>query len=197
MPSKWTRALSRSAVDSAPGAPSPARRRLLGLTAGGGAAVVGGLLAKGMDLPSVEAQASNSIVGSWIITFPQNGPDSDPNEHELVSFTSDGIMLGTNSPSSPPDPQRGPDATRTYSTQDHGAWVKTGTNQVRFKLMEVEFDDQSKFSDLVQITGTGELSADGNSFTASFAVLVTGADGSVLFDSQGVAGTVQGTRIIP
>ncbi len=61
--------------------------------------------------------------------------------------------------------------------------------------MEVENDEQSNFADLVQITGTLNLGADGNSFTGSYQVQVTDASGNVLFASPGDAGTVQGTRI--
>jgi hypothetical protein len=104
-------------------------------------------------------------------------------------------MLASNSPSSPPDPEQGPGATRTYTTLGQGAWVAAGTGQLRFKFIDVDTDDQSKFMDLAQITGTLTLGAGGNSFTGSFQILVTGADGGVLFDSQGDAGTVLGTRI--
>jgi hypothetical protein len=173
------------------------RRSLLGWTAGGGATIIGALLTKGLlDSETAQAQTPPSIVGSWVVTFPQgSGPSSDPNDHQIVSLTADGIMFSSNSPSSPPDPQQGPDATRSYSTAGQGAWVAAGAGKARFKFMSADTDEQGKFTDLVQISGTLTLGQDGNSFTGNFQVLVTGADGGVLFDSQGDAGTVQGTRI--
>jgi hypothetical protein len=186
---------SARGAHATPAGTSPTRRRLLGWTAGGGAALVGAFLTKGLGTKSVQAQTSPSIVGSWVITFPQNGPDSDPNEHQVISFTSDGIVLNANLPSSPPDPQQGPNATRTYSTEGQGAWVVAGAGQFRLKFVSVNIDEQGNFAGLVQITATLTLSADGNSFTGSFQVLVKDAAGNVQFDSQGDAGTVQGTRI--
>lgn len=172
------------------------RRRVLGWTAGGGAALLGALLSKGFGSKPAQAGAPASIVGSWVVSFPQgSGPGSDLNERQVVSFTADGIMLAGNSPSSPPDPEQGPAATRTYTTLGQGVWVDAGAGQVRFKFLSVDTDEQGSFMDLAQITGTLTLASDGNSFSGSFQVLVTGVGGAVLFDSQGDAGTVQGTRI--
>ena len=158
--------------------------------------MLGAFLPWGRSSPPLQAQAAPSIVGAWVITFPQgSGPNSDPNDHQLVSFGADGLLLSSNSPSSPPDPQQGPSAARTYSTAGQGVWVAAGAGQARFKFMSVDTDEQGMFVDIVQITGTVTLGRDGNSFSGSFQVLVTGADGTVMFDSQGDAGTVEGTRI--
>jgi hypothetical protein len=173
-------------------APSPARRRVLRWTAGGGAALIGAAIAKGAAPERVRAQAPMGIIGAWVITFP-TGMD-DPNAHQVVSFTSDGVMLASGAPSSPPDPQQ-PGGTRTYSTLGQGAWQTSAANQVRFKFVSVDTDEQGNFADLVQITGTLTLSDDGAGFTGSFQVQVSDAGGAVLFASEGDAGTVQGTRI--
>ncbi len=140
-----------------------------------------------------QAQTTPSVVGSWLITIAR--PGLDPNSHQVVSYTADGIVLASTDPSSPPNPQQGPNATRSYSTAGQGTWATAGTGQVRYKWLAVQTDEQGNFAGLLQITGTVTLAGDGNSFSEGFQVLVTGADGTVLFDSHGDAGTVQGTRI--
>jgi hypothetical protein len=100
-------------------------------------------------------------------------------EHQLASFTADGLMLARSTPSSPPDPELGPGATRSYSTADHGAWVAAGSGQVRFTLVEVQTDEQARFANLVRITGTLTLAADGNSFRGGFQIVFTDAAGAV------------------
>jgi hypothetical protein len=183
-------------LQNGPASAISTRRRLLRWSAGGGAALAGAVLTKGLSGTRVEAQAPAGIVGSWVISFPQgSSPGSDPNERQVTSFTSDGIMINSSSPSSPPDPQQGPDATRTYSTPGQGVWVASGNGTSRFKFVSVDTDEQGNFMDMAQITGTVTLGSDGNSFNGNFQVLVTAADGSVIFDSQGDAGTVVGKRI--
>jgi hypothetical protein len=140
-----------------------------------------------------QAKTPPSIVGSWLITIAR--PGLDPNTHQVVTYGADGNLLASANPSSPPDPQQGPDAARSYSTAGQGTWVAAGAGRVRYKWLAVQTDEQGNFAGLLQITGAVTLVGDGNSFSEDFQVLVTGADGTVLFDSQGDAGTVQGTRI--
>ncbi|HLZ69692.1 MAG TPA: hypothetical protein VKV26_07240 [Dehalococcoidia bacterium] len=140
-----------------------------------------------------QAQTAPSIIGSWLITIAR--PGLDPNSHQVVSYTADGIVLASHPPISPPTPQQDPNATRSYSTAGQGTWVAAGAGQVRYKWLAVQTDEEGNFAGLMQITGTVTLAGDGNSTSEVFQVLITGADGTVLFDSHGDAGTVQGTRI--
>src|SRR5947209_19808592 len=162
---------------------SATRRRLLGWAAGGGAALAGLLVPKAGGRGVVRAQAPANIVGSWITFFPQGGgPSDDPNARQLVSFTSDGIVINGTIPSQPVTPDQGPPGTtRIYSTTGHGAWVATAVEQVRLTLVTVDVDDQGNFADLVQIMATLNVAADGNSFDGNFNVQVTDADGNMLF----------------
>ena len=184
-------------TDERPAAPSPARRRLLRWTAGGGAALLGTLAAKGLAPARLEAQAPSSIVGSWLISFPEGGgATQDPNERQIISFTSDGIVLNASVPSQPVTPDQGPPgATRTYSTAGQGVWTETGVGQVRLTFFSVDYDDQGRFVDLVQVTSTLNIGEDQNSFLGNFGVQVTDAGGNVLFSQPEGSNTVQGTRI--
>lgn len=170
------------------------RRRLLGLTAGGGAVLAGALLAGAGGAKDVSAQASRSLVGAWLLTI--SAAQGDPNEHELASFTSDGNAILTNSPTSlnTDNPRAAP--TRSYSTSGHGAWVQTGNGTYRLTFYFVDVDESGMFSVLVKVTANVGVSADGVTVTGGFAVSVTDAGGNVLFASDGDAGTVQGTRIV-
>jgi len=112
----------------------------------------------------------------------------------LKSFTSDGVVIASNSPSSPPAPEEGPTATRTYTTEGHGAWVGAGS-QVRLKFLSVEFDEQSVVHDIVQVTAALIVAADNSTFTGAFQIQVSDPAGNILLASPGDAGTVLGTRI--
>jgi hypothetical protein len=160
-------------------------------TAGGGAALAGVALTGAARPKGVAAQTPASIVGSWIITFP-DGLD-DPNAHQVTSFTADGIMINGGPPSSPPSTSGGP-PTRLYTTVGLGAWTQIAGGQFRATFAQAEVDESGTFSDLVKVVAT--VGVTGNTFTGSFTVLVTDAGGNVLFDSMGPAGHVNGTRIV-
>ena len=140
-----------------------------------------------------QAQTAPSVVGSWVITLAR--PGLDPNNHAVVSYTADGIVLFSHGPLPAPNPQVDPNAARIYNSDGMGTWVTAGTGQVRFKWLVVVTDEQGYFAGLFQLAGTVTLAGDGNSFSGPWQFLITGADGTVLFDSHGDVGTVQGTRI--
>lgn len=176
------------------------RRQALRWTAGGGAALAGAVFAQGLRSREASAQtpATSKAVGAWLLTFPDNGNggpgNDDPNEHELLALTSDGIVFASNSPTSPPDPEGGPQE-RTYSSGGFGAWTTTSTGQIQLTFNSVDYDDQGHFVDLVKISAHATMDPSGDSFTAGYAVQVMDASGNVQFDSQGDIGTVLGTRI--
>jgi hypothetical protein len=173
------------------------RRQALKWTAGGSAALAGAMLTQGLrGANDASAQTTSKAVGAWMVTFPDNGGSGgdDPNEHEMIILNSDGTVIATNAPTTPPDPQGGPQV-RTYSSPSMGAWTTTSSGQLRIVMNTIDYDDQGHFVDLVQITVHLTGDGSGNSFTGGFSVQVTDASGAVLFDSQGDVGTVQGTRI--
>jgi hypothetical protein len=155
------------------------------------------ILAQGLRGREAVAQTSPSkAVGAWLVTFPSNAATGDdPDEHQMLVLTSDGTVIASNTPTSPPDPENGPPL-RTFTTPSFGAWTTTELGQIRLVMNSVDSDEQGHFVDLVQITVHVTMDAAGNSFTGAFGVLVTDASGAVLFDSQGDYGTVQGTRIV-
>ncbi len=173
------------------------RRQALRWTAGGGAALAGAMLTQGLRGHEVSAQTTpaSKAVGAWLVTFPDaGGPGGeDPNEHEMVILTSDGTVMATNAPTTPPDPQGGPQV-RTYSSPSFGAWATMTTGDVRIVMNTIDYDDQGHFVDMVQITVNLTFDSSGNSFTGGFGVQVMDASGTVQFQQDNV-GTVQGTRI--
>lgn len=173
------------------------RRQALRWTAGGGAVLAGAMLTQGLRSHEARAQTtpSSKAVGAWMVTFPAaGGPGGDdPNEHEMVILHGDGTVIATNAPTSPPDPEGGPQV-RTYSSPSMGAWTMMTTGDVRIVMNTIDYDDQGHFVDLVEITVTLTFDSSGNGFTGGFGVKVMDASGAVQFQQDNI-GTVQGTRI--
>jgi hypothetical protein len=117
--------------------------------------------------PTAGAMAGHPLVGTWILTDPNGTPS-------VTAFTSDGIVVET----------------EIEGGVGVGSWQPTGerTAAVTFVVPIHE----AGFEAIVVIRATGEVAADGATFTAEYSVTGQGPDGSVIFSDHG---QVTGTRL--
>ena len=168
--------------------PSARRRRLLGVTAGGAAALTGMLLAGGS---SGIARANNdqALVGSWFVAGIPSGAQPGP-ARLLVSFTSDGIALRT-----APLQQAAPPALGTekmFISTTHGVWAPNGDGTFGLTFSGFAFDDIGKFLAVQRIRVVVQVNESQDGFSGPFKTDFIGSDGQVLASSSG---SVEGTRM--
>ena len=157
------------------------RRRVLGWTAGGGAALAGAALA-GSSSSRVAAQAGQQIQGSWTV----NVTPADGNPFQLfATFTLDGAVLIST-------PFVG-----QFSTA-HGEWVSAGNGQFtvtamsHFLVRPVEPGGPPTQTLTAELHATLTLNRTSDAFTAQYDVELYDASGN---NVQTDVGTAQGTRI--
>lgn len=139
-------------------------------------------------------QSGNSITGTWLVTVNITGV-SVP-ETQAVSFTSDGLVIATNTPTQPVQPGQGPpNVSRTYSTNDLGVWSQTGDGQFLFTMVSVNYDDTGATIDVDKVIATFSMNAAGDSLNGQFRLEVSDPMGNLLFASPGPIGQFTGTRI--
>lgn len=142
---------------------------------------------------SQTVQSGSSIVGSWLVSI---SPDPIP-ETQVMSFTSDGIVIATNTPTQPVLPgQEPPGVSRTYSTNDLGVWSQTGDQQFQMTIVSAAYDDTGAVVDIDKAILSFTLSADGSSFSGQFRVEVSDPMGNLLFASPGPIAQFTATRIV-
>jgi hypothetical protein len=117
--------------------------------------------------PVAGTMAGHPLVGTWIVSEPGQAPS-------VVAFTSDGIVVDT----------------EVEGGTGVGSWQPTGERTAA--LTFVVPINESGFEAIVVIRATGEVSADGATFTAQYSVTGQGPDGSVVFADEG---QVTGVRV--
>lgn len=146
---------------------------------------------------SGQAPQAGSFVGSWLVTLPDEPTANGAPRMALLTATSDGIVLSSDTPTSPVMPGQGPPGvSRTYATSGFGAWGQSG-DQEEFTFYEIDFDDAGNVIDIVKITASGSVSTDGNGWSGQYRVEIDDPSGNVIFASPGAVGRAQATRITP
>ena len=117
------------------------RRRVLGLTAGGAAALAGIVLAGRSDAVA-RADEDHALVGSWMVAGIPTGTQPGP-PRILVSFTGDGVALRTAPLQQAAPPALG--AEKMFIGTTHGAWVRLDDGGFGLTWVGFAFDDAGKF----------------------------------------------------
>jgi hypothetical protein len=127
----------------------------------GGLLVISGTPQIGaQDSTPSAAMAGHPLVGTWIVTEAGGTP-------AVIAFTSDGIVVDT----------------EIDGGTGVGSWHPTGDRSAA--LTFVIPVNESGFSGIIVIRATGEVDADGATFTAPYSITGQGADGTVIFSDQG------------
>jgi hypothetical protein len=161
------------------------RRRILGLTASGTAALAG-LAVLGR---SARAEHADALVGSWMVAGIPAGAQPGP-PRILVSFTGDGVAIRTAALQQAAPPALGAD--KMFIGTTHGAWVRNADGTLGLTLVGFAFDDSGRFLATQRIRVAAEVNETQDGFSGPFKTDFIGGDGQVLASSSG---TVQGTRI--
>jgi hypothetical protein len=123
--------------------------------------------------PPAEAPAEvHPIVGAWLLTveeFPEEPP-------QLIAFHADGTYQETSAD----------------GTTGIGSWEATGPSSINLTFIEMFLIDDEGSAGMQTIRAAGEVSEDGQSFTAEFSIQFTG-EGD--FPGEFGPGHVTGTRI--
>jgi hypothetical protein len=140
--------------------------------AGSGAAI-----AQGSDT------ASHPIVGTWRVTL-----GDDPHVHGLLTHHADGTMTSSDPVTMAVEP-----GMVAYQSGAYGAWEVTGPNTIAYTYQQFNSDADGNVVGIVTVSGTREVSADGQSFTGAGIYQVADVDGNVLFSAP--APDVRGERM--
>lgn len=131
-----------------------------------------------------ETTAGDGFVGAWQFTDVVLGLPS------IGTFTADGNLIISNLPVEPL--YEGADFDILLLSASHGVWESTGDNTADFTFMYLYVNDRGEFESSTTISGTLELSADGQTLTGEFAFQVSQPDGTVVHADRGA---IEGTRI--
>jgi hypothetical protein len=153
----------------------PTRRHFLSLATAGSAALAGAVLA-GPGPERAEAQAGESIVGTWfsVVQRVSGGPLIN-----LQTFNADGTANAT----STDHPTRSP---------AHGAWTRTGDRQYAYTTLRLLFDKDGTYTGIQQIRGDLTVSQDGGSYTSQAQADFYDAAGNLMMSNPT---TGQATRV--
>jgi hypothetical protein len=169
--------------------PRTRRRRLLGVSAGGAAALAGIVLA-GRSGAIARAEEGQTLVGSWMVAAIPPGAQPGP-PRVLVSFTGDGVALRTAPVQQAAPPALGSE--KMFISTTHGAWVGMDDGMFGLTWVGFAFDDAGRFLATQRVRVAVHLDETLDRFTGPFTTDFIGADGQVL---ASVGGTVLGTRIL-
>jgi hypothetical protein len=164
------------------------RRRLLGATAGGAAALAGIVLA-GRSAATARADEDQALVGSWMVAGIPTGVQPGP-PRILVSFTGDGVAMRTAPLQQAAPPALGSD--KMFISTTHGAWVRMDDGMFGMTWVGFAFDNAGKFLATQRVRVAVQVNDTLDGFTGPFKTDFIGADGQV---AASTSGTVQGTRI--
>ncbi|MFN8590145.1 MAG: hypothetical protein U0031_01705 [Thermomicrobiales bacterium] len=107
--------------------------------------------------PTVAGQ--HPLVGAWML----DGDVADPaNPPEVVVFTADGLYIGADA----------------FGGNTLGVWAPTGPRTAAITLAFPAIGSDGAPAGLVQVRGTVEVAADGQSFTAPYTLEIKPYDGS-------------------
>ncbi len=169
--------------------PKTHRRRVLGVAAGGAAALAGVVLA-GRSGAVARADADQPLVGSWMVVGTPTGAQPGP-PRILVSFTGDGVALRT-----APLQQAAPTALgsdKMFISTTHGAWARMDDGTFGMTWVGFAFDEAGKFLATQRVRVSVQLNEAQDGFTGPYKTDFIGADGQVV---ASISGTVEGRRIL-
>lgn len=144
-----------------------------------------------VSLPALGSQAgaqgadtaSHPIVGTWQVML-----GDDPHIHGLLTHHADGTMT-----SSDPVTMSAEQGLVVYQSGAHGVWESTGPNTIAYTYQQLNTDADGNVVGVVTVSGTREVSADGQSFGGAGMYQLADPDGNVLFSAP--APDVRGTRV--
>ena len=126
------------------------------------------------------AQASTPsglrLTGSWNVEIVTSAHGSGPG---LMSFTSDGIVLGDE----PPMP---------FETTAHGNWIATGPLEAAYTFVALIGNAEGTPPSKIKCNGTVTYDAKADSWRGPFQIEIVDASGQRTFEEHG---TVSGMRI--
>ena len=147
------------------------------------AAVIAVLAGNGAAAAQDAATADHPIVGTWTVTL-----GDDPHVHGLLTHHADGTMT-----SSDPTTLAVKPGMVVYQSGAHGVWEATGPTTIAYTYQQFNTDADGNIVGIITVSGTREVSADGQSFTGSSVFQVADPDGNVLFSEP--APEVRGERM--
>jgi hypothetical protein len=155
-------------------------RRLVVLFSAATLSLAGGVIATsavasgGTDTTEPSSStAAHPIIGTWMVTDTRD-PESDPGP---IAFTADGIVINVET-----------------EAVGLGVWEPTGPTGVSLTFVEPVTGEGPDNTGTVTIRATGEVAADGQTFTADYTIEVNGVVGFLLGEYG--PGTVTGTRVV-
>jgi hypothetical protein len=122
-------------------------------------------------------EKKNSLVGSWSSTI--TAVDMGVTAPGLLSFTSDGIVLGDE----PPNP---------FETTAHGNWVSTGALDAAYTFLFLTGSPEGKLSSKGKVTGALHYDATADGWSGPFKIWMWDAAGKQIMTDHG---TITCTRI--
>jgi hypothetical protein len=135
------------------------------------------------------ARASSPLIGSWLTTYQV--PAFGGNTPLLLSFTGDGIVIETDTPT--PTPLGGSIGTVVFSN-GHGAWKQTGERTFAFTYRKRIFHTDGSSYGVSQTNGTITVSPDGTQLQITLNLLeLADNEGDITFSTT-ANGTA--TRIV-
>jgi hypothetical protein len=158
------------------------------------ALLVVGLVAGGARRPALGAQeatppaAAPGFVGSWrVVVSPAGG---QPHLAGLT-FTADGTVIAPEPPVQPAPP--GFPFRLLFLSSGNGVWAATGATTGALTFDLIAADEHGTPLGAITVRGTMELSADGGSFAAAFAAVLTDPAGRAVPVG---GGTFRGERMV-
>lgn len=128
------------------------------------------------------------FVGSWHVGFVIDG---QPRASNLISFTSDGLILHSNQATT--QTGSGVPADVVFQSGGHGVWTSSGERTADITFMLLQSDADGNDLGTRTIRGTLELDESGDAWSGTYTATVADAEGEVLQVSEGM---VEGTRIV-
>ncbi len=129
---------------------------------------------------------TENLVGAWRLTI---APIQGTPVPALVTLHADGTL---NSASLPVEPFLGAVDRVIFVSPGHGVWETAGVKLARLKIVGLAATERGAQAASATILGRGELSADGRSFSGSYAATVYDPAGVPLATEEGA---LQATRI--
>jgi hypothetical protein len=127
--------------------------------------------------------ADHPIVGTWRVRL-----GDDPHVHGLLTHHADGTLTA----SDPVTFAAMPDMV-VYQSSAHGVWEATGPNTIAYTYHQFNTDADGNVVGIVTVSGTREVSADGQSFSGGGVFQLADPDGNVYLSEP--APDVRGERV--
>lgn len=142
------------------------------------------ILFSGMPAAAQDADtADHPIVGTWRVRL-----GDDPHVHGLLTHHADGTLTA----SDPVTFAAMPDMV-VYQSGAHGVWEATGPNTIAYTYHQFNTDADGNVVGIVTVSGTREVSADGQSFGGAGVFQLADPDGNVYLSEP--SPDVRGERV--